>query len=147
LDGSCSASILVILPLVTVTLSWTLPYWVPIASPVAVLVPVAEAVVWDDDEDALRLVEEDVDVEPDVVVDAATAAVAVAPAWWVVKPSVAARPSAVAPRTMGARVMVMGLLRGGGQRAKDSWCRCAAGTPARRAASISASWNGSGPQT
>src|ERR1700712_5444037 len=112
------------------TLSWTLPYCVPTASLVTVFVAV------DDDEDADPEVLGEVDGDREVLVDVAGAAAAVAvaavvadSAWRALKPSVVARPSAVAPRTMGARVMVMVMLRVRRRRTRD-----AGGTSALRPA-------------
>src|SRR4051812_819801 len=114
-SGSWTGSMLVILPPLTVTLSWTLPYWLDSTGLVTVfadeLVDADEDDEDDepedepDDPDELDVVPEDEDV-----VDAAGEAVwavgvvvaAGACAW---KPSVAATPATVADRTMGARFM------------------------------------------
>src|SRR3954468_9763177 len=112
-EGSWTACTAVIFPPLIVTFSWTGPYWVCTASPVTL----PEA-----------LGDEDVRVD-DVVVGGAAAVVVVAGTGrWAWKPRVAARPAAVAARTMGARGMGSGLR--GRQKEKDSWCRCVAGTPA-----------------
>src|SRR4051794_7312317 len=86
----------VILPLATVTLSCTLPYCVPTASPVTVL----------DDEDEDEDDEDDEDDEGAGAEAAATVAASAADsAWCGWNPRVAARPRAVAVRTIGARYM------------------------------------------
>jgi hypothetical protein len=86
----------VILPPLIVTLSWTLPYCVATASPVTVFAAL------------------DDDVAEGDAVGAGAAAVGIADAAWRGwNPSVAARPRAVAVRTIGARCMVVVSVRKG----------------------------------
>jgi hypothetical protein len=88
------------LPPETVTLSWTFPYLVEMASPVTVFEDdFADA---DDDEDE----DEDEDDEVDFCVDGVATTVGVVATFaWALKPSVAARPATVETRTTGARFM------------------------------------------
>src|SRR4051812_343239 len=128
LPWSWSASILVIFPPETVTRTCALPYWVGSTSPVAVRVLAAVAVL----------------VAAGVLV-AVTAGAAVRDAaadsdgWCGLKLRTAARPAAVAVRTIGARRI--------GQKAKDSWWMWSSGTPAARAVAVTVEVKPSGPQT
>src|SRR5215210_6251053 len=92
LPCSRRASILTILPLVTVTRTWALPYWVSMASPVAAPLP-----------PALPL------LDPLDVAAGVEAGVEAVPLWaagvWAWKPRMPAVPATVAARTMGDRRM------------------------------------------
>src|SRR3954447_4843949 len=99
LPCSWSGSIFVILPSVTVTRTWALPYCVGTTSPVAVRVPL-EPLLPEGDAPAPAGV---------VAVAAGVAALAAAlgsAGSWGLKLRTAARPAAVAVRTMGARRML-----------------------------------------